>query len=341
VEKTKFQVMAEVNAMTSLVSAALTQAYIYQTPEYNEIARRFAVKDSRDPEVREFQANCMRRGIPDKALYNPACWTHEPERTMGAGNKTLEMAIAQQLMQYRNLYDPDSQRKILRDVTLAITDDPDRAEDLVPMDKFQITDSVHDAQLAAGTLMQGLPVQVKSGTNHIEYVDTLMATLAMLIQKGATSMEQIMGMSNIANHIQQRIQLIAQDPEEKDRVKKYGDQLGKLMNVLKAQAQQMQEAMEAQQGQQGGPDAETQAKIQSQMMQSQVKAETTSKAHAQRTAQRQIQFEMQQKQKAEQFQMQMEQERRQAMLDLQSQAADLAIQERKKSSAAEKPASKG
>ena len=37
VEKTKFQVMAETNAMTSLVSAGLMQAYAYKQPEYREI----------------------------------------------------------------------------------------------------------------------------------------------------------------------------------------------------------------------------------------------------------------------------------------------------------------
>lgn len=317
VEKTKFQVMAETQAMTSLVSAGLAQSYLYQVPEYREVFRRFTIKESRDPEVRTFQAACLRRGVPAKILYNPSCWEQEPERVMGAGNKTLELSIAQQLMQYRNLYDPESQREILRDVTLAITDDSDRADALVPMNIAQITDSVHDAQLAMGALMQGLPVAIKSGTNNIEYVDTLLLQMAMLIKQGARSMEQIEGIGNVANHVQQRIQLIAQDPEEKARVKTYGDQLGQLMNALKAQAQQMQEKMQAQGGQANGEDQEAQAKIKAMLMQAEAKNKNQAATHAQKTAQRQIQFEMTQEQKRKDFEMEMEMERVKTMHELQ------------------------
>jgi hypothetical protein len=319
VEKTKFQVMAETNAITSLVSAGLQQAYLYQKPEYREIFRRFIIKNSRDPHCRSFQANCLRQGVPEKVLYNRDCWEQEPERVMGAGNKTLEMAISEQLMTMRNLYDPESQRQILHDVTLAVTDDAARADSLVPKSPNRITDSVHDAQLAAGTLLQGLPVAMKSGMNHIEYVDTLMATLALVVQKAmqtrTATMEQIMGMQNMAQHIDQHIQQIAQDPEERARVKQYGDQLGKVMNLVKALAQQAQEKMQ-QENAQGGQDPEAQAKIQAMMITANAKAENTKVSHAQRTAQRQVQFEMQQTQKRQEFEAKMEMERKQMEQEL-------------------------
>ena len=301
VEKTKFEVMAETTAMTSLVSAALQQAYLYQMPEYREIFRRFSMKGSKDPEVRSYQANCLREGVPDRVLYNPECWEQEPERVMGAGNKTLEMAISQQLMQFRQLYDPEAQRQILRDVTLAITDDPGRAEALVPDKVTKITDSVHDAQLSAGVLMQGLPVAVKSGMNHVEYVETLMATLAMIVQQGATTPERLMGMQNIAQNISQHIAQIAQNPEEKQRVARYNQQMTKIMNVVKALGQKLEEQMQAQSANGNQQDPETQAKIQAILMQAKVKSESQATAHAQKTAQRQIQFEMEEDRKEKQF----------------------------------------
>lgn len=319
VEKTKFEVMSEVNAMTSMVSAALQQAYFYQTPEYREIARRFMVRDSVDPEVRQFQANCLRKGVPDKILYNPSCWEQEPERVMGAGNKTLEMAIAQQLMEYRNLYDPESQRQILHDVTLAITDDPGRADSLVPPSVAKVTDSVHDAQLAAGTLMQGLPVAVKSGMNHVEYVETLMHTLAQVVQQGATDMQRVMGMQMIGQNIAEHIQLIAKDPNEKQRVAMYGQQLGKIMNLVKALGQKLEEQQQ-QQGAQGDPAAaEAQGKIQAMLIQAKAKADAGAQSHAQKTAQRQIQFEMEEKRKQQQFQLDMQRQAMEAKADVVSQ----------------------
>ncbi len=309
VEKTKFEVMAETTAMTSLVSAGLQQAYAYQLPEYRESFRRFTIKGSPDPEVRQFQSNCLSQGVPQAILYNPECWDLEPERTMGAGNKTMEMAIAQQLMQARNLYDPEAQRLILRDFTLAVTEDPARAQSYVPDSVAKITDSVHDAQLAAGTLMQGLPVDVKSGMNHVEYVDTLLHSLVTLVQQPVPpTPERINGLNMIANNISGHLQIIAQNPEEKQKVTQYQQQLSKIMNAVKAMTQKMQEQ---QQSQGGGQDPETQGKVQAMLIQAKAKAESGAQSHAQKTAQRQIQFEMEEKRKQEAFDI----EKRRGMLE--------------------------
>lgn len=319
VEKTKFQVMSEVNAMTSLVSASLQQAYFYQTPEYREIFRRFSIKDSVDPEVRTFQSRCLRKGVPSSILYNPECWHQEPERVMGAGNKTLEMAIAQQLMEYRNLYDPEAQRQILHDVTLAITDDPARADALVPESVAKVTDSVHDAQLSAGTLMQGLPVAVKSGMNHIEYVETLLHTMVGVIQQGNPTMAKVIGLQNMGNNIGEHIQMIAKDPNEKQRVRKYGEQMGELMNAVKQMANQVQEQMKAQGGGDNGQAAETQAKVQSMIIQAKAKVDVGAKSHAQKTAQRQIQFEMDERRKQQKFEMEMRQQQLETAQEIEKQ----------------------
>jgi hypothetical protein len=320
VEKTKFQVQAETQTATAMVSIALQQAYTYQSFEYKEIFRRFCQSNSTDPDVVRFQAACLRQGVP-KDYLKPEQWDIEPERVMGAGNKTLEMSIAQQLMQYRNLYDPEPQRQILRDVTLAITDDPARATSLVPDNPHTITDAVHDAQLAAGTLMQGLPVALKTGMNHIEYVDTLMATMAHIIQGaqasgGMADIKTIQGLQNMSNHIAQHIQLIAQDPNEKQRVKVYGDQLGKMMNLVKAMAQRLVEQMKKQQQQAPQGDPQAAAKAQATVIQAQTKAKLSSQSHAQKTAQRQIQFEQGMKQKQEEHDMELKVKAAEAGLDL-------------------------
>lgn len=296
-EKTKFQVMAELNASTTLVSAALNQAYIYQRWEYNEVVRRFMNRNSDNPQVNKFRANCLRKGVPESMLIAEK-WAVEPERVMGAGNKTLELAIAEQLMQWRNLYDPEPQRQILRDVTLAVTDDPARAESLVPEQPVKITDSVHDAELAFGTLMSGNPVSLKTGMNHIEYVNTLLGRLAMVIQKcvnngNMATPEQIEGMSEVVQHIKQHIEIIGQDPEQKPMVKKYNDALSKLQNEIKGFVQRLQEKMK-QQAQQGpaGPDPKTMAKVQEIQLTGQAKRQANAQARAQKQAERRVEFEM-------------------------------------------------
>jgi len=319
-ERTKFEVMSEINATTALVSAGLQQSYAYQVFEYREVFRRFMLKDSRDPEVRQFQAACLREGVPQE-LLNPDCWEVEPEQVIGAGNKTLELAIAQQLMEYRHLYDPEPQRIILRKVTSSITDDPALSEVLVP-DQPRISDSTHDAQLAMASLMMGLPVAVKSGINHIDYIEALLADMAMVIKmtqatNNMGSPKEVIGLKNVANHITAHLQLLAQDPEQKARVKQYGDELGKMMNLVKGFEQRVAEKQKAQ-GAQNGGDPEAMAKIRSQMMISQAKAENTRDAHAQRTAQRQVQFEAEQERKRLEFEQKMKQEAQQFQLELQT-----------------------
>lgn len=323
-EKTKFQVMAEIQAMTAMISAGLQQAYRYQEYEYREIFRRFCLKDSRDPDIITFRANCLRQGVPP-AMLTPEAWEIEPERVLGAGNKTLEMAIAEQLMAYRNLYDPEPQRQILRDVTLAITDDPGRTDVLVPMQQQRVTDSVHDAQLAIGTLLRGLPVAIKTGINHIEYVDTMLLSMQVEIgrlnQGGMATQEEIDGLTNVAQHLTQHIALVAQDENEKQRVTAWQKQLSKLMNFVKAFQQRLaqQQKQAAQQGQQGGMDPKDAAKLAAMERQAQIKEENMRLSRAERAATRQVEFEMQMKQKDEQHRMEMEKLRQQ--YELESQAA--------------------
>src|SRR6185436_12746124 len=201
-EKTKFQVMAELNSMNQLVSAALLQAYRYQEVEDQEIFRRFCKKNSSDLDVRTVRARCLKQGVPEDLLTDCEAWTIEHERTLGGGNKTLEMAISQQLIEMRNLYDPEAQREILYDATLALTDDPARADRLVPESPMKVTDTVHDSQLAAGALMQGLPVAIKAGANHIEAIDTLLVTLQLVAAKaqktGTVTLDKVDGMNRVA-----------------------------------------------------------------------------------------------------------------------------------------------
>lgn len=317
--KTKFQVMAEMNQNTALVASALNQAYHYQEPEYREIFRRFCRKGSQNGDVLRFRSNCLRQGVPEKILY-PDCWDIEPTRVMGAGNKTLEMAISEQLMQMRQLYDPEPQREILRDVTLAITDDPARALRLVPEQPLKVTDSVHDAQLCMGTLMQGLPVAVKTGQNHREYVTVMLAELSALIQQSGemASPDKIKGFQMVAQAIQQHLQILAQNDEEKQFVAQAEKQLAKLMNLVKAMMQRLQEQMKKQQQNGGGMDPQVKGKIAAMTISAQAKAKLSEQSHTQKTAQRQVAFEKEEQRKDAETRAQIQRENLKTVHELQS-----------------------
>jgi hypothetical protein len=267
--------------------------------------------------------------VSEKLLVAEA-WEAEPEKVMGAGNKTLEMAIAQQLMEYRNLFDPEPQREILRIVTGSITDDPALAMQLVP-EQPHVSDSVHDAQLAAGTLMQGLPVAIKSGVNRIEYVETLLGSMALVVKKaeargGVDNPDELVGLENLAQHIGQNIGLIAQDKKEKERVKHYVQQLAQLMQKVQefTQALQKKQQEKQQQGQQMDP--QTMAKIQAILITAKAKADNATKSHAARTAQKQLTWEMEERRKQQQHQLEMQNRMQEHQVDLASKDLETAAE---------------
>jgi hypothetical protein len=272
-EKTATEVMAEVNASSALVGAMLNEAYGYQEFQYTEIARRFCLKstETSDGDVLAFRAECLRQGVPEEAL-DINKWQIKAERVMGGGNKQLQTAQAKALMEVYGMIPPPGQRIILRNYVFAITSDPALTDSIVPPQPDPITDSVHDAQLAAGTLLQGLPVGIKNDFNQVEYIETMLASLAAALQQVDGKMpteQQIIGYQTMADHIGQHIQILSQNPQEQERARKYGDDLGQMNNIIKGHIQRFMEQQEEQQAQ-GDPaiaakiqalSAETDAKI--------------------------------------------------------------------------------
>lgn len=345
VEKTAFQVRAEINATTALISSALLQAYQYQTFEYQEIFRRFCIKNSRDVDVRTFRLNCLKSGVPERVLVEEA-WEIEPERVMGAGNKTIEMAIAQQLMEWRPLYDPEAQREILRVATLSTTDDPGLTDTLVPEMENKLTDSKQKAMVAMGTLMLGLPVKFGATDNRIEVTETLMAETALILQRieqngGMAKPEQLVGLDTVIQTIDEQIQIIAQDKSQQERVRRYSDALGKITNMVKGYVQRLQQQMKAAAANgngNGGPDPAEIAKIQGIQMQAAVKAKNTADSHAQRTSQRQVQWEMEEKRKQQQHELEMAEQVQTTQADIAEQDIKTAAEiRRERAKAANEP----
>jgi len=116
--------------------------------------------------------------------------------------------------------------------------------------------------------------------------------------------------------IGQHIDIIAQDENERQRVKQYGDVLGKIGNEIKGMAQRLQEQMQKQQ--QAGPqtDPELESKIMAQQKLADAKVENNKNASAQRTAQKQIAFEKEQMRKDAQLQAELQREQQRTAVEL-------------------------
>ena len=327
-EKTKFQVMAEVQAMQTLVSAGLQQAYRYQTSQYREIFRRFMKPGSTDPEVNEFRARCMKRKVPE-SLMVPEAWDIEPERVLGGGNKTMEMAIAQQLMEWRPAFAPAAQQIILRAATLAITDDAALTLTLVP-EEPTLSKTRQTAMLAFGSIMGGAVVKFTADQNETEVAETLLGELGLAVQQnakmgGMATAKEIIGYQKVIQTISGLLASISKDKAQKEHANTLAQETGKLANMVKAFAQRLkQQQKAAQKGNgDGGEVAKIRAQIQGKMLMDRAKAANTRESHAERTAQRQAQFEIEQQQSEQRHEQQLKQEAQRTGLQLAGERAKM------------------
>jgi hypothetical protein len=281
-ERTATEVMADVNAVDAMVSGMLLMAYEYRKPRDREICRRFCIKNSPDPDVKEFQQWARNEGIPEDVL-DIERWSVEPEKVIGGGNTMMAIARADKLMAIRPQLDPDAQREVTHLYVEVNSDSADLADRIAPLAPPPLSNSRHDGQLAAGAIMQGLPVQPRPGTNHIDYCEALLTALASalkLVQStgGMATQNQLLGYGALDQAIRAEISQIAQDPQEKQRAGDYEKALTQMESLIKSMAQQLQKTM--QQSSQNGQNGETQGKVQSMLIGAATKAKV-SEANAQ------------------------------------------------------------
>jgi len=331
-EMTATETMARVNMINAMVGGLLTLSYSYEEDKYREMARRSCIKGNPDKKAKAFIRDCLRDGVPSEYL-NADWWIIEAEKTIGAGNKTVQMATVNFLNGIRKNVGPRGQRIIDHISVFAATEQADLAEEIAPLNEEKpISDSMHDAQLGTQRLMSGLPFTLSPKMIPEDYVKVWLADLALMLQAAEqngnmAAPEQIVGWTNMAQHIGQFLGVMASNDEDKPKVRQYGDALGQLMNLVRGFAQRLQEQMQ-QQAASGNADPkmqETMAKIQSDMLVAQQKIKNMEISHAQRTAQKQVQFEMEEQRKDRQAAADIRREDQRAQQELAAKAGEIAL----------------
>ena len=115
-----------------------------------------------------------------------------------------------------------------------------------------------------------------------------------------TTMDRVLGLANVIQHIQEQMQLISQDPGQEQNIKIYNDGLGQASNYIKGYVQRLQEQAQAQAeaGAAGnGMDPETAAKIQAMLITAQSKSQIAAANSEQKRTQKQIAFDQDQQRK--------------------------------------------
>lgn len=223
---------------------------------------------------------------------------------MGAGNKAMEMAIAQQLMQWREFYPPEAQTRILRSATLAINDNAAEVNLLLPETKQGITDSEQAAMSSIGTLMQGGKYEFAQNLNNVEIVAILLGELQIILQRSQqlgplVTVQEVLGMEAIAQKAQEMTAQMAQDRTLQKQVKEYDAALGEMSKVIQQMAQdKAQQQQDAGASVAPGGDPKDAAKVQAMLIQAQTKSQIADRSNLQKTQQREKSWAAKQAQSA-------------------------------------------
>lgn len=249
-QMTAKEAMIKLNQATALVSAMLQTMYLQEGFYYDELKRRFCDGTSIDPQVKEFQAACIKEGIPEKLVKNAKAWKTTPERVLGGGDKTVAQQQSLWLLSVKSMFGPEAQQTILRLVTSSMLDDPAKAMMLVPAVPPQSSAGSRAAEGLFGTMMQGIQTAPVTGVDMLGFTGQLLKMMGQVVQRiqgtdGMGSMTEVVGLATVGQAIAQAIQQLVADPQQKQVAKQFGDALGKLMNEVKAFGQRLTEKQKA------------------------------------------------------------------------------------------------
>jgi hypothetical protein len=270
-EQTAFETRTKLESVNAMMSGLLGRASRKEIASYKEICRRFCLRKTENADARRFQEHCRKVLKIPRLWVNAELWALEPEMPIGAGNPTMAAATAQDLMAIRPACDASAQQEILHEVIEISTKDPRRADRWAPINgKQQVTDAVRDAEFAFGTLMQGVPVRMKEGLSPREQAETLIGLMSGVIsritqQTNLATPNELAGLDSVGQYTGQLLNTLAGDPQQQQVVKKLGDDLTKLSNIVKGFMQRAQQAAKkaAAQGQQNGDNGQAAAHVQS------------------------------------------------------------------------------
>lgn len=291
-EMTATEAMARVQQATALVGSMLMMRATYDKYLFTELCRRYCIEGNRNENVKAFRDKMRKRGIPDEA-FDFDRWDVTVDSAIGGGNKTLELAQTGEMFAARMAFPPPAQRVIVKDFALARYENPDKVEQMLPEDQQPPTRTETFANLAIGTLLQGLPVIPDDTINLDEYAGVIMSLLGQRIQQVAEtgqtpSIETVLGMQNTIHHVGQLLEQLAQDQDK-------AQQMRGAMQALKQMQQQVQQWFSELQSQQG--QAQITPEAQSKIISSRIMAENAAEIKTAQAAQKLEQRQQTQQQK--------------------------------------------
>lgn len=249
-EMTAKEATIKLNQATVMVSSMLQSLYLQEGFYYEELVRRFCGPNVTDPDVKDFRDRCLKAGIPNEYLTDSKVWRIIPERVLGGGDKSQAQQEASWLWSIKEQLDPTVQPMVKRKVISTMLNDPAKGKEFVPIAKQEGSAGMIAAENCFGTLMTGNMVSPRSGIDQQGYLTRMLQMMGSVVDQikntdNVGTMPQIVGLSTVAQSIQNTIQVLSKDQNQKQLVKAASDKLGEYVNELKAFSQRAQEKHQA------------------------------------------------------------------------------------------------
>ena len=297
----------KLQAANRIVASMLSGAYRQETFLYEEQLRRFFLPVSGDPEVIRFQEDCKRDGIPTEYM-EVECWNVEITKAFGSGDQTLAESEVSQLLQLSPQLDPSARRSIQRSFIAVTTKNSDLANELVPPQANKVDSGRKAAEDCFGTLMSGAQVGLREGVEQESYVASMLASIDAVVAqiKSVDDMgtpQQVIGLNLAIQDVEQHLQLMEQDPNQKAFITAASKELGKIGNEVKAFQQRQEEKAKA-----GEQDPKAESEIHLAQVKGAQELHLTQEKHLQATSQKQQQFEQKLNQDQQAFSLKLQQQ---------------------------------
>lgn len=283
VEKTRFQVQAEIESLSRVGASQLNLFYPAWGRHLREATRRLIRKgyNALSPggkEASEFRRRLEERGFPLELLDYVDIDMVTCERAVGAGSFAQRSAMLLELTELSGGYDEVGRHNLIRDRTAAACKSYEIADRYIlriagdarpPMDK-------KIAEMENFQIMQGNEIRVYANEKHVVHLDVHIPYIADILQKvesGEMQLEQaVQPMMLIHQHCAQHLEQIQEDTTIQERVGMYRQALQQAGEIIwngskKLEAMQRKgmdsngQPVEVQQQEQGGLDEEQQRKL--------------------------------------------------------------------------------
>jgi len=271
---TATQVQQDIITTTQITEGQMILHFLDLDQLYEQMYLRASDPNSPDKEAKAFQKRCHDQGVPTIALRNYDFV--RATRTAGYGSPQMRQVRSQQMMPYIGFLPEQGKYNWVRDEVISIAG-PENLDRYFPDQAFPMHDQ-WEANLEDGIMHAGQGAMVADGQNHAVHVDVHLTSVEQMVTMADQLYENSPAQSGIAAmiktqqytqlcvpHINQHMQLLAQDKIHASQFEALRTRLGALTNVFRqidAIVQQGQEHMAKVQGMQQQATTEQQIKLQ-------------------------------------------------------------------------------